>query len=600
MKLSDYIVSFLEDKGVKDVFLLSGGGIMHILDSLSQSKKINKYYNLHEQASGFCADGYALYTGKTGVCLVTTGPGGTNTVTAVASSFIDSTPIVYISGQVKTSTISHIPGVRQTGAQEADIISIVKPITKYAVTILQEKDIRYHLEKAFYIANHERPGPVWLEVPLDIQSKQVDIEQLRAFDPFNEGYKLPAPPAETDIAEIYNLLRNAKRPVIMAGSGIRLAHAEEIFKQLVQTLKIPVVSSVRVRDLLKNSDDEFYFGSVGALPNRYANYILQNSDFMLSIGSGLRYYLTAYDDSNFAPKATRVIVNIHNAELEKLNMEGAKKIIADAADFIDAMLAYPERTQPSRAEWLSYCNKMKEKYPSKDEYVPENSAILNPFIMTHCISEYLDNEDILTISPSAFDYAWNVLNIKGDQRFISHIGLGAMGTALPVAIGACIASGKRTIVFEGDGSLQPNIQELALLRQYNLPIKLFIESNRGYKQIYKMQNSHFEHRHAGCSPESGMSFPDLKLITQAYGLNYIKIDDDYSMKQRIREVLINNEPAIIEVITSLDMECGLPIMKSKMNSDGTMQTPSMELLYPFLPEEEHKDNMKISEDESNK
>jgi acetolactate synthase-1/2/3 large subunit len=600
MKLSDYIVSFLEDKGVKDVFLLAGGGIMHILDSLSQSKKINKYYNLHEQASGFCADGYALYTGKTGVCIVTTGPGGTNTVTAVVSSYIDSTPIVYISGQVKTSTISRIPGVRQTGAQEADIISIVKPVTKYAVTILQERDIRYHLEKAFYIANHGRPGPVWLEVPLDIQSKQVDVDQLRTFDPYKEGFELPAPPAETDIADIYNLLKNAKRPVIMAGSGIRLAHAEEIFKQLVRELRIPVVSSLRVRDLLKNEDDAFYFGSVGILPNRYANYILQNSDFMLSIGSGLRYYLTAYDDANFAPRATRIIVNIHNAELEKLNMKGAKMIVADAADFINAMLDYSEKTQPPRAEWLSYCNKMKKRYPTKEEYVPKNPIPVNPFIMTHYISECLERDDILTISPSAFDYAWNVPCIKADQRFISHIGLGSMGTTLPVAIGACAASGKRTIVLEGDGSLQPNIQELALLRQYKLPIKLFIESNRGYRQIYSMQNSHFEYRHAGCSPESGMSFPDLKLIAQAYGVRYLQINDECSMEQCIREALKDNEPVIIEVITTFDMEGGLPVIKSKMNADGTMQTPSLELLYPFLSEEEHMDNMKISNDDSNK
>ena len=600
MKLSDYIISFLEDKGIKDVFLLAGGGIMHILDSLSQSKKINKYYNLHEQASGFCADGYSLYTGKTGVCIVTTGPGGTNTVTAVTSSYIDSTPVIYISGQVKTSTISRIPGVRQTGAQEADIISIVKPVTKYAVTVLQETDIRYYLEKAFYIANHGRPGPVWLEVPLDIQSKHVDVEQLRAFDLYSEGFKVPEPPAESEIAEIYSMLKNAKHPVIMAGSGIRLAHAEETFKQLVRTLKIPVVSSLRARDLLKNDDDAFYFGSVGVLPNRYANYILQNSDFMLSIGSGLRYYLTAYDDSNFAPKATRVIVNIHNAELEKLNMEGAKKIVADAADFIDAMLAYSEKTQPPRVEWLAYCNKMKKKYPAKEEYVPGDPVPVNPFIMTHYICECLDSEDILTVSPSSFDYAWNVLHVKGNQRIICHLGLGSMGTTLPVAIGACAASGKRTIVFEGDGSLQPNIQELALLRQYNLPIKLFVETNRGYRQIYIMQNSHFERRHAGCSPESGISFPDLKFIAQAYGLQYIKIDDDCSMEQRIKEALIGNEPVIIEVITSFDMEGGLPIIKSKMNSDGTMQTPSLELLYPFLPEKEHMDNMKISDDNSAK
>jgi len=597
MKVSDYIISFLEDREVKDVFLLAGGGVMHILDSLAQSKKINKYYNLHEQASGFCADGYSFYTGKTGVCVVTTGPGGTNTLTALTSSYIDSTPIVYISGQVNTTNITHIPGVRQTGAQEADIVSIVKPVTKYAVTILQENDIRYHLEKAFFIAEHERPGPVWLDVPLDIQSKLVDVEHLLTFDPSAEGFLLPAKPVETDIAEIYRLLDNAKRPVIMAGSGIRLAHAEEPFRQLVRMLKIPVVSSRRVRDLLINDDSKFYYGSIGLNPERFANYILQNSDFMLSIGSGLRYYLTAYNDANIAPKAVRIIVNVHRAELEKLNMKGAMKIIADAGDFINAMLGWTERAQSDRFEWLSYCNNIKKKYPAKDEFVPKTPDIVNPYMLAHYIGEYMGDTDILVNSPSSFAHAFHIPRIHGNQRVIRHIGLGSMGTTLPEAIGACVASGRRTIACEGDGSLQHNIQELALLRQYNLPIKLFVDVNRGYRQIYTMQNSHFNGRHAGCTPESGISFPDLELLAQAYGLNYIRIDNGYSMEQCVKKALSDNTPAIIEMVTSMDIDF-IPVVKSKMDTDGTMHTPSLEMLFPFLPDEEHKENMKISEDAS--
>jgi len=595
MKVSDYIVLFLEERGIKDIFLLSGGGMMHILDSLAQSKKINKYFNLHEQASGFCADGYSLYSGKTGVCAVTTGPGGTNTLTALTSSYIDSTPIVYISGQVNTASITHISGVRQTGAQEADIVSIVKPVTKYAVTILQEEDIRYHLEKAFFIAEYERPGPVWLDVPLDIQSKIIDVEHLRTFDPLAEGFTPLTKSVETDIAEIYRLLNNAKRPVIMAGSGIRLAHAEEPFRRLARTLQIPVVSSRRVRDLLINEDSKFYFGSVGMNPERFANYILQNSDFMLSIGSGLRYYLTAYNDANFAPKAVRVIVNVHKPELEKLNMKGAMKIIADAGDFINAMLSWPEKTQPDRFEWFSYCDKMKKRYPAKDEHIPENPSVVNPYMVAHYIGEYMSDTDVLVNSPSSFAHAFHIPYIHGHQRVIRHIGLGSMGTALPVAIGACIASGRRTIVCEGDGSLQHNIQELALFRQYNLPIKLFVDSNRGYRQIHAMQNSHFNGRHAGCTPESGISFPDLEPLAQAYGLNYIKIDNGYSMEQCVKKALSDDAPAIIEMVTAMNIDF-FPLVKSKMKADGTMHTPSLEILYPFLPDEEHNENMRISED----
>ena len=567
---------------------------MHILDSLAQNKKINKYYNLHEQASGFCADGYSLYSGKTGVCIVTTGPGGTNTITAVASSYIDSTPIVYFSGQVKTQDITRIPGVRQTGAQEADIVSIVKPVTKYAVTILNENDIRYHLEKAFFIASHERPGPVWLDIPLDIQGKQVDVQRLRVFDPQAEGFMPPAKPSEADVAEIYRLLSNAKRPVIMAGSGIRLAHAQKPFQYLVRTLKIPVVSSRRVRDLLLNDDSEYYFGSVGVNPERFANYILQNSDFLLSIGSGLRYYLTAYNEANFAPKAKRVIVNIYPAELERQNMDGAKKIHADAKNFIDAMLAWPDKVQPDRAEWLAYCSKMKAKYPARDEYKPENPDHVNPYMVAHYIGEYMGDTDVLVNSPSAFAHAFHIPRIKGNQRVIRHIGLGSMGTALPEAIGACVASGKRTIVCEGDGSLQHNIQELALLRQYNLPIKLFVDSNNGYRQIHTMQNTHFNGRHAGCNAESGISFPNLELLAQAYGLRYIRIDDGCTAGQRVKEALLDDVPVIIEMVTAMDIDF-LPVVKSKMNPDGTMQTPSLEFMYPFLPEAEHRENMRFSE-----
>ena len=567
---------------------------MHILDSLAKSNKINKYYNLHEQASGFCADGYSLYSGKTGVCIVTTGPGGTNTLTAVTSSYIDSTPIVYISGQVKTQDITRIPGVRQTGAQEADIVSLVKPVTKYAVTVLNENDIRYHLEKAFFIASYERPGPVWLDIPLDIQSRQVDVQQLCVFDPSAEGFMPPIKPSDADIAEVYRLLNNAKRPVIMAGSGIRLANAQKPFQRLVHRLKIPVVSSRRVRDLLLNEDSEFYFGCIGLNPERFANYILQNSDFVLSIGSGLRYYLTAYNEANFAPNAVKVIVNVQAAELEKLNICSAKKIVADARDFIDAMLSCPDTAQPARTEWYSYCNKMKGKYPAKDEYKQENPCRVNPYIVAHYIGEYMGDADVLVNSPSAFAHAFHVPRIRGNQRVIRHIGLGSMGAALPEAIGACVASGKRTIVCEGDGSLQHNIQELALLRQYNLPVKLFVDSNNGYRQIHTMQNTHFNGRHAGCSAESGISFPNLELLAQAYGLRYIRIDDGTIIEERVKEAFSDNAPAVIEMVTAMDIDF-LPVVKSKMNLDGTMQTPSLEFMYPFLPEAEHRENMRISE-----
>lgn len=595
MKLSDYIVNYLEENGVKDVFLLSGGGIMHILDSLVQSRQINRYHNLHEQASGFCADGYSLYSGKPGVCIVTTGPGATNTVTALASSYIDSTPVVYISGQVRTDTISTIPGVRQTGAQEADIISIVKSITKYSVTVMNKQDIRYHLEKAFFVAENERPGPVWLDIPLDIQAAQIEPDKLKGFDSAGEGYETKSSLYPGDDGLITSLLSNAKRPVLMIGSGVRLAHAEEQLLQLVQKLNIPVVSSRRVRGILKNEYERYYFGCVGALADRYANYILQNSDFMLSIGSGLRYYLTAHNESDFAKNAKRVIVNIDQAELDKLDMPGAIKIRCDAKVFIEEMLSGDDVVKAECSKWWAYCDSMKQKYPAVREYKPINPIDVNPYEVAHYIGQYMSDSDVLVTSPSAFAYAFSIPRIHAKQRLISHIGLGSMGTALPEAIGACIASKSRTIVCEGDGSLQHNIQELALLKQYNLPIVIFVDNNEGYRQIRTMQDAHFNGRLAGCTEESGISFPNLELLAKAYNLGYIKIDCAADMEAYVKKALSNNEPKIVEMITTMDMEY-LPVMKSKMGDDGKMQTPSLELLFPFLPEEEHDDNMRSSED----
>ena len=525
---------------------------------------------------------------------MTTGPGATNAVTSLASSYIDSTPVVYISGQVKTGTISRIPDVRQTGAQEVDIVSIVKPISKYAVTIVNADEIRYHFEKAFFIAQHERPGPVWLDIPLDIQAKQIELDRLIGFNPIQEGYNLSVPVQPNDEAMIVSLLNNAKRPVLLIGSGVRLAHAEKQLLQLVKKWDIPVVSSRRVRGLLKDESEPYYFGFVGSLADRYANYILQTSDFMLSIGSGLRYYLTAYDESNFASKSKRIVVNVAQAELDKLDMPDAIKIKCDAKTFIETMLDNKDIIPMERSEWWAYCKSMKSKYPAVKEYKETDSEAVNPYIVAYYIGSYMNSRDVLVTSPSAFAYTFSIPRIHADQRLISHIGLGSMGTALPEAIGACIAANSRTIVCEGDGSLQHNIQELALLKQYNLPIILFIDSNKGYRQILTMQDAHFNGRYVGCTKESGISFPDLELLASAYGLRYLKIDSAQVMEKCVKEALSDNEPKIVEMITTMDMEF-LPVMKSELSAEGVMRTPSLERLFPFLPDDEHYENMRITE-----
>ena len=588
MKLSDYVVEFLRRREVQDVFLLSGGGIMHLLDSLAKEDRIHKYYNLHEQASGFAADGYAQYANKLGVVFATTGPGATNVVTSLASAYIDSTPLLVISGQVRRDTITTLAGVRQTGAQEVGIIPIVESVTKYAVTVMDPADIRYVLERAVYIALHDRPGTVWVDIPLDVQAAEIDPSSLRGYKPEEKAAAVNA----EDLQEIAAMLAAAKRPVILAGTGVMLAGAREAFVQMVNELQIPTVTSRRARRLFHRGGDRYFYGSAGMVAPRYANYVLQNADFLLVIGSGLRYYLTAYNDENFAPHTRKVMVNIHAPEVEKLRMTVEKTIIMDAGAFIAAFSDLCRTCKmPDWQGWIAYADEMREKYPALSEVIPHADGLTDGYMVTKYINQYAGTDDVYVASPSAFAYGYNVYELHDRQEYICPVGLGSMGTGLPCAIGACIASGKkRTILGEGDGSLQHNIQELALLRQYDLPIKIFIDSNNGYRQIYTMQQTHFAGRFAGCTPESGVGMPNLRSIAEAYGLDYYEIVCADETEEIVRRALADDVPAIINMVSSPAVEF-VPIIKSRIGADGKMISSKLEDLYPFLPEEEQRRNM---------
>lgn len=588
MKLSDYVVEFLRRREVQDVFLLSGGGIMHLLDSLAKEDHIHKYYNLHEQASGFAADGYAQYANKLGVVFATTGPGATNVVTSLASAYIDSTPLLVISGQVRRDTITTLAGVRQTGAQEVGIIPIVESVTKYAVTVMDPADIRYVLERAVYTALHNRPGTVWVDIPLDVQAAEIDPSSLRGYKPEEKAAAVNA----EDLREIAAMLAAAKRPVILAGTGVMLAGAREAFVQMVNELQIPTVTSRRARRLFHRGGDRYFYGSAGMVAPRYANYVLQNADFLLVIGSGLRYYLTAYNDENFAPHARKVMVNIHAPEVKKLRMTVEKTIIMDAGAFIAAFSNLCRTCKMSDwQEWIAYADEMREKYPALSEVIPHADGLTDGYMVTKYINQYAGTNDVYVASPSAFAYGYNVYELHDGQEYICPVGLGSMGTGLPCAIGACIASGKKsTILGEGDGSLQHNIQELALLRQYDLPIKIFIDSNNGYRQIYTMQQTHFAGRFAGCTPESGVGMPNLRSIAEAYGLDYYEIVCADETEEIVRRALADDVPAIINMVSSPAVEF-VPIIKSRIGADGKMISSKLEDLYPFLPEEEQRRNM---------
>ncbi len=581
MKLSDYVIHFLETLHVKDVFLLSGGGMMHLLDSLAQSRQIQPYYNLNEQATSICGDAYAQFQNEMSVCMVTTGPGGTNAITGVVSAYQDSTPMLVISGQVKRADFAP-KGVRVYGAQEVNITGLVENVTKYAVTVTEPEKIRYHLEKAVYLATHGRRGPVWVDLPLDVQSAEVDLEKLKGYE---EEHPL-CKPAEKTLEKIVTDLKAAKKPAVLLGHGVVASHAHHFVHELSQLLQIPILATWRGKELLPE-EHPYYFGSPGSQAPRYSNFILQRSDFLLIVGSRLDWSLTAFDEPGFAPNAKKYIVDIDQAEMDKLHMKLEEKICCDAGTFLSLFIqelkkqAYQFRDSSS---WLESCREWKHQYPIYHERMELDTQGVWGYDFAKALTSYSDNEDVFVASPTGrVCIAMNLgIALKGNQRFVAPRGLGSMGYALPSAIGVCIASNRRrTICFEGDGSLQHNIQELQLIVTYQLPIKLFIYNNRGYSSIYGMQNTHFRHRLAGCTPESGVILPSLKRIAEAYGISYACISSSAELEQGVQKALKDEAPLICEVVGDIRFE-EIPRTQTRVHEDGTITSSSMEDLYPFI------------------
>ncbi len=580
MKVSDYVIHFLEEHHIKDVFLLSGGGMMHLLDSLARST-IRPFYNLNEQATSICADAYAQYTNDLSVCMVTTGPGGTNAITGVVSAYQDSTPMLVISGQVKTADLAP-EGVRVYGAQEVNITKIVEPVTKYAVTVKCAEEIRYHLEKAVYLATNGRRGPVWIDIPLDVQASDVDPETLKPYEPeevFQEEF-------EEKLNHMLESLQAAKRPVLLLGHGVVASGEMETARKLCQLMKLPILTTWRAKELFRE-DNPFYFGEPGSQAPRYSNFVLQRSDWLLVVGSRLDWSLTAFNEPGFAPNAQKYIVDIDKPEMDKLNIQFAEKIHSDAGRFLKAMYKKVRESGcpfSDQTGWLKTCGEWKKQYPIYNEKQNVESTGVWGYDFAKVLTKHASEKDVFVASPTGrVCIAMNLgVALRGEQRFVAPRGLGSMGYALPSAIGACIASGyRRTICFEGDGSLQHNIQELQLIVTYHLPIKLFIYNNGGYSSIYGMQGNHFNYRLAGCTAESGVVLPSTQKIAQAYGITYDCITDSTVLEEGVARVLSNDEAIICEVMGDIRFE-EIPRTQTRVHEDGTITSSSMEDLYPFM------------------
>jgi acetolactate synthase-1/2/3 large subunit len=594
VKLSDWVFRFVAGLGVKHVFEVTGGGAMHLNDSLGQCRAVEYVCTLHEQAAAMAAEAYAKVANDIGVCLVTTGPGATNALTGVAGAWLDSTPMLVISGQVKRADLKGASGVRQMGVQEVDIVAMASPITKYAVTVTEPGDIRYHMEKAAHLARTGRPGPVWIDIPLDVQGSMVDEATLRAFDPSEVARPGLASRQELSAAvhRAIELLNAAERPVILVGNGVRLGHARAQMRELIERLGLPVLTTWPAHDMVPDSHP-LMMGRPGPVAPRGANFVLQNSDWMLALGARLDLVVTGYAPRTFARAAAKIMVDLDPAELRKMQDTVALPVCADVKEFLaEFTRQLGDVKGRDRAAWHARCREWKTKYPvvlPEYRHLPDG---VSTYVLAEALAEATSAEDVIVSGSSGagIEIFCLAVKLKEGQRLFLTTALGAMGNGLPAVIGACLAHGRRrTLCVDGDGGLQLNIQELETIRRLQLPVKLFVLNNDGYASIRTSQTRYFG-RLAGADASSGVTLPPLRGVAEAYGLPYARIERDTGLVEQVRTLLAAPGPTVIEVMTPRE-EPRAPSLSSMRRPDGSMVSKPLEDLWPFLDRDEFRSNM---------
>jgi acetolactate synthase-1/2/3 large subunit len=589
VKLSDYIFDFTSKKGIKDVFAISGGGCMHLIDSIGKNEELNYISAHNEQALAMATEGYARVKELPGVCVVTSGPGGTNTSTGIVGAWIDSIPMIVISGQVTSDTLSHDTGLRQFGIQECDITQYVKDYTKYAVTVTDPKTIRYHLEKAYYIATTGRPGPVWLDIPLDVQGQIIDVEDLESFVPEEEIESIDC------LEEIVDLINNAERPVIIYGYGVRLSKSQQELIDFIDTTKIPVISTWTSSDIIP-TDDPMYIGRSGIMGDRGGNFTVQNSDLVIILGSRMSIPQVGYNYNLFARAAKKIMVDIDEVEINKASLSIDVKVVQDLKYFFKEFKKYIVENNvefKSFLPWLEKCQNWKKKYPVNLPEYKDETEYINSFYFVDYLASKLDEKAVVvTDMGTSFTCTMQTFKTKKGQRLFTSCGIASMGFGLPGAIGACIANDKKeTICIHGDGGLQMNIQELQTIVTYNLPIKLFVINNDGYITVKLMQQNHFG-RLVGADPTSDVKCPDLGKIAHAYGIEHIKLSNHDELHDNLDSILEKDGPVICEIMMH-PYQMLAPRVSSMKLPDGKVVSKPMEDLFPFLPREEFEENMII-------
>lgn len=592
-RVSDYIADFLAEKKITQVFTVVGGGAMYLNDSFGHHPQLRCLYHHHEQACAIAAEGYARVNNKPGVVCVTSGPGAINALNGVAGAYMDSIPMLVISGQTKSTLTVKASGLklRTLGNQEFNIMSAIGEMTKYGEMIMELEKIRYVMEKAYYLAVTGRPGPCWVDIPLDIQGAMIDTEELRGYEPEGTADEI----GEKVIREVTERIKGAKRPVIYAGNGIRISGGYPVFRELIDRLQIPVVTCWDSIDLIEN-ENELFAGRGGTMGDRAGNFAVQNSDLVLAIGTRLNIYQVGYQVKTWARAAYTIVVDIDPEELKKPTVRIDLPICADAKLFMEKLSQrIPMEEIEKNKEWIKQCNYWKKKYPVYHPEVRREEECVGIYRFIHELSSSLEPGEITVVANGSASVVGSQTYVIGKgQRFLMNCGLSSMGYDLPAAIGACVANGKKRIIcIAGDGSIQMNLQELQTIVTNKLPIIIFVINNQGYHQIRLTQRNIFKNKLVGVGPESeDLGFPDFKKIAFAYGIPYYSCSSDDEISKVLEKVLGEKGYVLCEVFTSTS-QAFEPKSATRRLEDGTLVSPPLEDMAPFLSKEELKENMII-------
>ena len=594
IRVADYIAQTLVEHGVRHVFIVTGGGAMHLNDAFGRCKGMSYVACHHEQACAIAAEGYSRVSGRMAAVNVTTGPGGTNAITGVWGAYVDSIPMVVVSGQVKFETVvrsTDLP-LRQLGDQEVDIARMVSSCTKYAVMVTDPASIRYELERALFLATSGRPGPVWLDIPMNVQGALVDPGSLEGYDPAEDA---PATTTDLDAAarEVMDRLALAKRPVLLVGQGVRASKSPELFLQFAERAGVPIAVSFNALDVVWD-DHPLFVGRQGTIGDRAGNFAVQNSDLLLVLGCRLHIRQVSYAWENFARAAFKVMVDVDAAELRKPTLSIYLPIHADLKAFLERALARPcSGPTAAQRDWLAWCQERRRRYPVVlPEYWKREDSV-NPYCFMETLFRALpEGSTVVSGDGTASVTSFQAAALKRGTRLFHNSGSAPMGFDLPAAVGAAIASGKPVVCLAGDGSIQLNLQELQTIVTHRLPVKIFVLNNRGYHSIRQTQQNYFPDNVVGCGTESGLGFPDMEKIALAYGFPFFRASRHADMSAAIDATLATEGRAMCEVMLDLE-QVFAPKLASRRLPDGRMISSPLEDLAPFLSREELRENMLI-------